>query len=588
MMGTTRTALVCSVALALGAGCGPSSGGDDDTEGLLEIEVLPANSTILWDDAPPPPLGYLAIGHYADGRTEELTTATFSLDEAATRLGALEVAAFTATGGAAGTGMVRATLGEVTGATSVTVVVRRINGDGVINFPEMPAPGALSPTVVYPLDGAVMPATVKAPNVQWEGTAAETDLYRIRIVGGLATVDTVMPVIAGFRFALQPSAADWNLVVASAGGAPITVRVDHWDAVNGAHGGAPVSLTAVDASVTGVVYYWNLTQGKMEQIDAIGHAEAIPFPPPNPVDGTRCVACHTVSRDGRYLAAGLWGGGDKGAVFDMSDPAVRTADPAPTVAPVTPTSYASLFVTFNPDASRLMVNIGTSLQLVDPFTGTGVATAGVPLPAANAAHPAWSPDGTMVAFINNILYNGAPAGWGVDYTSGDLQTLAVTAPDTFDAPAPLVQGGSVDPAFAAPSWPTWSPDSTWIGYGAGINSRGRNGVDTYPGALFLVNRGGGAPIQLDIGCGGARNCYLPNFSPYDSGGYYWLVFYSFRDYGNAIAGTKGTARRQMWVMAIDKSKLGTSDPSAVPYWFPDQDVTTENMSAFWALPPPLE
>ena len=67
------------------------------------------------------------------------------------------------------------------------------------------------------------------------------------------------------------------------------------------------------------------------------------------------------------------------------------------------------------------------------------------------------------------------------------------------------------------------------------------------------------------------------------------MFYSLRDYGNALAGTKGTQRRQMWVTAIDKSKLGTGvDPSTVPYWLPLQDSQTENMSAFWALPPPLQ
>ena len=67
------------------------------------------------------------------------------------------------------------------------------------------------------------------------------------------------------------------------------------------------------------------------------------------------------------------------------------------------------------------------------------------------------------------------------------------------------------------------------------------------------------------------------------------MFYSLRDYGNTLAGTKGTQRRQMWVTAIDKSKLGTGvDPSMIPYWLPDQDSKTENMSAFWAVPPPLQ
>jgi hypothetical protein len=96
-------------------------------------------------------------------------------------------------------------------------------------------------------------------------------------------------------------------------------------------------------------------------------------------------------------------------------------------------------------------------------------------------------------------------------------------------------------------------------------------------------------VRLDGACSGQLQCYLPCFSPYDSGGYLWLVFYSVRDYGNAQAGTKGTQRRQMWVTAIDKSKLGTgADPSSTPYWLPDQDPKTENMSAFWAPPPPLQ
>ena len=132
------------------------------------------------------------------------------------------------------------------------------------------------------------------------------------------------------------------------------------------------------------------------------------------------------------------------------------------------------------------------------------------------------------------------------------------------------------PTFKAPSWPSFTPDSQYIAYAAGTNSRGRNAVGmppvetVYPGALFLVGRAGGTPIApRQRLLGRSSICYLPSFSPYDSGGYLWLVFYSVRDYGNAQAGTKGTQRRQMWVTAIDKSKLGTgADPSSMPYWLP--------------------
>lgn len=587
---------VIATAVVLGAACGPNS---NETQGLVSIEVQPANATITLPAGAAMPVDYTAIGHYADGHTHVLKDAMFSLDNSAAALGTLAVAEFTATGGAAGTGNVTATDGTATGSTTVNVVIHNVHvdptapPDAANDFPDSPPMGALSPVIDYPLEGAVMPSSVKAPDVQWEGANTAGDLYRVRLVAGLATVDTILVGGPTFKLDAMPLPADWNLLVASAAGQPITVEVDHWDATNGAQGGAPVHVRAVTANVTGAIYYWNLSQGQMERIDAMGRALAIPNPPASPSDGNNhCVACHVVSRDGRYLSGELWGGGMQGAVFDLADPNVQTGNPAPTLAPVSGTSYTSLFSTFNPDASRLLINFGTQMQLIDPHTGAAVPTQGVPLPAANAAHPCWSPDGNTIAYVANITNGGAAAGWAVDYTTGDLAIIPVTGPDTFGAPQTLVASGSVDPAFAAASWPTFAPDSNWIAYGGGVNSRGRTAINnvetTYPGSLFMIPKSGGTPQRLDNACSGQRDCFLPNFSPYDDGGYYWLVFYSLRDYGNAAAGTKGTLRRQMWVTAIDKSKLGTADASSVPYWIPDQDTATENMSAFWALPPPLQ
>jgi len=598
MMRTLATAVVATLLLC----CGPSSTGTKDPD---SIEVQPANATITMGSTGGAPIDYVAIGHFADGHTEMLPDATFAIDSDAQALGSLSGVEFTANGMVAGTGTVSATSGAVSGSTGVSVIVHQTHVDPMAppgsdgNFPDQPGPGANAPTIDYPLDGAIMPTTALAPDVQWEGPANTGDLFRVRIVAGLATVDTILAVAPGFTLDALPVAADWQLLTASAHGQPINVYVDHWDATSGAQRGNGVAVKAINAQVTGVIYYWDLSQGQMQRIDGAGRALAIPNPPPlsnvtnNPGDaGNHCVACHVVSRDGRYLAGELWGGGSQGAVFDLSDPAIVNANPAPTLAPVTSTSYTSLFQTFNADGTRLMINPGTGLQVVDPHTGASVATQGSPLPAANAAHPSWSPDGNSVAFINNISSNGGAAGWAVDYDRGDVSVIPVLGPDTFGAPVSLVPASSVDPAFAAPSWPSFTPDSGYIAYGAGVNSRGRNTVGNvevaYPGSLFLVKASGGAaPTRLDTACGGARDCYLPNFSPYDDGGYVWLVFYSLRDYGNTLAGTKGTQRRQMWVTAIDKSKLGTgADPSSVPYWLPLQDSKTDNMSAFWAVPPP--
>ena len=581
-------------ALLVITACGPSS--KDPAKDLMSISVEPANATLEYQGTPLTQ-SYQAIGHYADGHDAPVPDAVFALDADGAILGNMNVAEFEATGAAGGKGGVLAQAGDITGSTSVIVVVHPVHlgpgvpANGADNFPDSPPTGPNSPTVVYPLEGAVMPASVGAPDAQWEGPNAAGDLYRVRITAGaFATVDTILAAGPGFKLDNQVSKADWAMLVKSAGAGPITFDIAHWNQASSATGAMPRTVRMVQADVTGAIYYWNLGAGAMERIDAAGRAPAIPNPPMRS-DGSRCVACHTVSHDGRYLSGSLWGGGLEGGVFDMSDPRIQTSDPAPTVAPVVEGgSYTQLFSTFNQDATRLMINRNTGLSVVDPRTGAAVATAGTPLPAANASHPAWSPDGSAVAFINNISSGGGAAAWAIDYDRGDLQIISASAGDTFGAPADLVAAASVPAQFAAPSWPTFSPDSQWIAYGAGTNSRGASGATPYPGALFLINKAGGATVRLDTACGGALLCYLPNFSPYDIGGYYWLVFYSFRPYGNALAGTKGVVRRQMWITAIDKSKLalGNVDASSVPYWVTDQDVATDNMSAFWALPPPIQ
>jgi hypothetical protein len=561
----------------------------------MSIEVQPPDATVAIDNgAGGSPIAYTAIGHYSDGKSAAIGDATFALDDIGQRIGALSGTQFTASGGAAGTGHVIASSQGKTGMTGVTVTVHKITlGPGVpADAPGKvggtATPGALSPAVVYPLDGALMPQSVAAPDVQWEGTAQTGDLFHIKMVVGGATVESIVANAAGFTWDWLPASADWSIITQSAAGQPVTVTVDHWDAQSGLQGSNPIKVNLAAADVRGAIYYWDLSEGKLQRIDDNGRNLAIPNPPPNPTDGTNhCVACHTISRDGRYMASELWGGSLSGAVFDLSNPSVTMGNPAPTMTPIN--SYISLFSTFNPDATRLMINKDTSLAVIDPTTGAAITTAGTPLPTTKAAHPSWSPDGSLVAFINNV--DGT---WAVDYTTGDLQVIPVSAGDTFGAPMTLVQNSVGDPAFKAPSWPNFTPDSQWIAYAAGTNSRGRNAIGSppvetvFPGTLFMVSRTGGAPTKLDGACSGKLNCYLPSFSPYDSGGYFWLVFYSVRDYGNAQAGTKGTQRRQMWVTAIDKSKLGTSDPSSTPYWLPAQDAKTENMSAFWAPPPPLQ
>jgi hypothetical protein len=94
-------------------------------------------------------------------------------------------------------------------------------------------------------------------------------------------------------------------------------------------------------------------------------------------------------------------------------------------------------------------------------------------------------------------------------------------------------------------------------------------------------------VRLDNANGGVSGTsgFWPTFSPYttteNGSTYYWIAFFSQRDYGNAQAGTKGTQRRQLWVTSV-KAGATTVDPSSVAYWLPGQDTTSDNAAGRWA------
>src|SRR5687767_9542297 len=165
-------AVVRSTVFIVLAACGSSSGnGHGD---LLSLEIEPANATLTYTGTPVNQ-DYVAMGTYADGTIEPVPDAIFSLDDAGSRLGTFSGATFTAGGQGAGKGGVFAQAGELTAATSVIVVIHRtdlgpgVPADGATKFPDTSPPGAQSQTIVYPLDNAAMPSSVKAPVVQWEG-----------------------------------------------------------------------------------------------------------------------------------------------------------------------------------------------------------------------------------------------------------------------------------------------------------------------------------------------------------------------------------------------------------------------------------
>ncbi len=584
--------LAC-VPLALVVACGPGdSGDDDDDNGVADagvataLAIEPENPTVVVVNGSAAAVNFSATVSFSDGSTAVVDSGSWTLDLPS--LGSLSATTgkFVASGDRAGAGTVTINAHGLSAQTTVTVRVEDEHfGDGVPpdapdRFSGTPITGdPESPVLVYPLDTAIVPSPLKPIDIQWEG-GVDGDLYRITVDAGLAKATAyVLHDGAPFKYDWVVDGGSWSAIKASTGSDPVNFTVDRWSSGNSmVYGSATHVINVVEANVTGAIYYWDLSDGRIQRITAQGRDTPMPSPPPRPSDGARCVACHTVSRDGSRMAAELWGGNEFGAIFDLTID--LTADPAPTV--VAPDQYRALFSTFNPDASRLLINYNNALSLVDATTGAPVPAMGSGLPAAGAAHPTWSPDDSLIAYVAN--HDGS---WAVDFTLGDLAVVPVTGPDTFGDPVVLRTAEGM-----ANAWPSFSPDSQWIAFGRGAHSRGRNDSVpvVYPGSLWMIARGGGTPIELANANGGAgvMDSYLPNFSPFDEGGYFWLAFYSTRDYGNVQAGSKGTGRRQIWVTAIKNAPSPGEDPSAAGYWLIDQDVGTDNMSGYWTVEPPVD
>ena len=575
----------------------PPLDGQDLRNLLVGVSIEPASPTMVVRGEPVTQL-FRAIGRFADGRTEPVALGTWRATNEA--IGGIDAVTgrFTANGLVAGTSRVSVEIPRdraptLSAEATLTVRFERETfaagtAESVRDRFATLADDARRVTLRYPLDGAVMPQNVAAPEVQWDGGAAST-VYRVEVSKSLVrAVAYLTHTGAGFRFASAVDDRSWRALAESLPDEQVSVRVDLADA-NGAVRGAPARVRLARGSLAGAVYYWDLRAGKILRIldEPTRREDFMPSPPRRSADGSRCVACHAISRDGRYMAAELWEGQGPSTVFDLTTS--LTADPAPTRFPTDRASW--VYASFNNDSTRLVANLLGGLFFVDPATGQRVAVRSGRLPGAGAVQPSWSPDGRAIAFVADFQGPGPTA-----YERGNLATLPVTGPDAVGDPSLLLRGESLrgqPEGGDAIAYPTWTPDGRWLAFQHGPFSESDREVPgsttrrRIPGAVYLINPAGGTPLRMTNATfdGVEHDAYFPNFSPFVQGGFYWVVYFSRRDYGNAVAGTRGSGRRQLWVSAVTTSPQPGADPSSVPYWLPGQDVRSDNVSGFWAPQP---
>ncbi len=465
---------------------------------------------------------------------------------------------------------------------------------------------ARTPTIEYPLDGSVAPLNIPAIDAQW--SAAQNDLFRATFVSAHVALD-LYTAVADAQF----DSTVWAVVAQSASGDTLAITVEGLQKAQPAQKFKSSTSTmklSMDRIDDTALYYWASSNGNL-MTQTFGATGA-----PSQVKGD-CTSCHSVSRTGSRVGYSRCVGGDCNELFagfmkfdtqtktwkdtlDANQKAVRGSY----------TTFSPLGYPYATDAqsAALLAKSDCTLALYDPDTGqpvpsnvNTVATHDGSGPARCATMPDWSPDGRTIAFAST-----PNTGDWIDVASSALATMSYTfanATHAFGEPRfilrqPITLGGNAYNSFFFPSF---SPDGKFLVFNA-ARDRWRNFTDAKaPGQrLMMTDPEGTWTLDLaKLNGGGDSDITWPHWAPAKSNEYYWVVFSSERDYGhkltaaNSAAGCVGNGVKQckqIWIAAIEKSKLAQSppaDPSAAPVWMPGQDLGADNISPYWTVPTTL-
>lgn len=613
MMRTSHAAVLVLAVMASGAALAMSACGGNDsgsTAGdpnnpdgsavaipITSLAIEPAEATLtITDPAVTKTQVYVAKGTKSDGSVVTVP-ATFSVDNTAP--GDIDPASgtYTTSNKAGGTVTITASYDGKTATAKMNVVLQlSVSGPGGPS-PDLFDPSKVTvdsdptkaPSFIYPSTGTMFPQNVYKILFQWR--RAGLSAFEVKFEGPGLTVkvytngsNATCTFAATNAGCWEADLATWTWIASTLAGSTAKVTVT---GVDPAKPGTVYVSKSIDAlfsrkDVPGAIYYWSTTVAGVRKATV---SDSAPTNFLTPTETGQCVACHTLSRNGKRLGADV--GGEKEWIAEVGPtfppPILLKKDPKGN-------DIANSWMTFNPDTSRHVTSAKGLLTLrKEDGTAVGKGANGViPLGTGVFGHmPDWSPDGKFLVFAKS-----ASAG-GRKVSAGTIAIIPSNGDDSFGSIVELVKStGSADNNY----FPMFAPTSDWIAYGHSTGSSEKEGDSQ----LRLVSVMGGTPFELTkantivndgvVPTGVSNN--QPTWAPRTEDGVMWVAFQSKRDYGAILAPASkyGDEKNQLWVAAIDVSKLGKEDPSYPAFRLPFQELTENNHRPFWAedttKPPP--
>jgi WD40-like Beta Propeller Repeat len=517
------------------------------------LELSPSLPTLRVIDGAPVSKTFTARFISSDGSPSRDVTAetTFTLGEPA--FGTFSGATLTVTGARAGHTELRATTAEATATTGLVVRTTRTRTapgtDSTVpalfaNAADDPGAG---PDLLYPEPDLLLPPGFGDFDVHWADDATN-DLHEVVLSN---TFSDVRLSVTGVNHATL-AAADWAPLADAH--EPLTLVVSGMTSRRPLNKGTSTSqrVSVTNEPARGALYLW---ANGLQRTDL--HSAPTPFFPAGQ-DPASCIGCYALSRDGAKLAVSTNAG--TGGIFNVAD---RTA-----LVPLT-TAMNWTFATFNDDGTKLVGVLNGVMTLFDASTGAALTTL-TTSPSLVATHPAFSPDGTQLAYVET-----APGQPDVSPLTGTLMVRAFdTATNTF-GPARVLVASS---AGAQNYQPSWSPDGVWLAFtrtgGAYANPTARTWV--------VKTDGSAPPIELTTANGAAASTNsIARWLPFahtlgtTNTPVFFLTFGSTRPFG-------GREVNQVWLTPFfpERANRGV-DPSGPASHVSFQDVLGNTHDAQW-------
>jgi hypothetical protein len=491
-----------------------------------------------------------------------------------------------------------------------------------------PTDATRAPVLEYPNNGVMLPPNLRVLDVHWMPGSSANTLYQVTFKSAAATIvyytrcGTVGGLIApgGCGFELDSTGYGY-LAQSNAGRGNVALTIAGTDDTGTSVGtSATFDIQFAQQPVNGGVYYWDVTDTQIMRFDfgGVSNAPDVFFKPGQYGTKGTCVGCHILSPDGTKIAASEGGQGD--GFLDYSN------DVASISAPLTVTESSTSrvqFGSFDPFGSQFVAvdgdgqmtsggNSMNNLWFHDGNTGLVVPSETKTL-SFEPDHPAWSPDGTMIAMTHVGAHNTSQREYlgGIDvatFAAGSVTDGGVNVGangTSLGDPVVVVPSNVITGANAVNSYnPSFAPDSTFLVFSQTLcavsDSTSQNCdsdiADNVSATTWAVKPTAGAtPIHLDQAAApgvidGASAVIMDTFpraTPFETtqgtGKLFWFTVASLRQPGLRQKNyDPSEQQQQLWMFAVDPAKiLAGEDGSFTAFFLPFQDPKTSNHIAEW-------